>query len=90
MKIKLLVIGKTTNKSLIDLIKKYENRLINYISFTQEIIPSLKKTKKLSENIIKQKEAKMILNKVAKNDRIFLLDQSGISLSSFEFSRLFL
>ena len=88
MKIKLLVIGKTTNKSLIDLIKKYENRLINYISFTQEIIPSLKKTKKLSENIIKQKEAKMILNKVAKNDRIFLLDQSGISLSSFEFSRL--
>ena len=75
MKIKLLVIGKTTNKSLIDLIKKYENRLINYISFTQEIIPSLKKTKKLSENIIKQKEAKMILNKVAKNDRIFLLDQ---------------
>ena len=88
MKIKLLVIGKTTNKSLTDLIKKYENRLIKYIPFSQEIIPNLKKTQKLSENIIKQKEAKMILNKVAKNDRIFLLDQSGISLSSFEFSRL--
>ncbi|MBK43443.1 MAG: 23S rRNA (pseudouridine(1915)-N(3))-methyltransferase RlmH [Flavobacteriaceae bacterium] len=88
MKIKLLVIGKTTNKSLTEIIKKYENRLIKYISFSQEIIPSIKKTKKLSENIIKQKEAKMILNKVAKNDCIFLLDQSGISLSSFEFSRL--
>ncbi len=88
MKIKLLVIGKTTNKSLIDLIKKYENRLIKYISFSQEIIPCLKKTQNLSENIIKQKEAKMILNKVKKNDCIFLLDQSGISLSSFEFSRL--
>ena len=88
MKIKLLVIGKTTNKSLTEIIKKYENRLIKYISFSQEIIPSIKKTKKLSENIIKQKEAKMILNKVAKNDCIFLLDQRGISLSSFEFSRL--
>ena len=88
MKIKLLVIGKTTNKSLTDLIKKYENRLIKYIPFSQEIIPNLKKTQKLSENIIKQKEAKMILKKVAENDCIFLLDQSGISLSSFEFSRL--
>ena len=38
MKIKLLAIGKTDNKNLIQLIEEYQNRLKHYIKFELEII----------------------------------------------------
>ena len=39
MKIKLLVIGKTDDKNLGQLIEKYQQRLNHYINFEIEIIP---------------------------------------------------
>ena len=45
MKIKLLAIGKTDNKQLVQLIDHYQNRLNHYIKFQLEIIPDIKNVK---------------------------------------------
>ncbi len=47
MKIKLLAIGKTDHKNLIQLIDEYQNRLKHYIKFELEIIPDIKNVKNL-------------------------------------------
>ena len=64
MKIKLLAIGKTDNKNLIQLIDEYQNRLKHYIKFELEIIPDIKNVKNLSEHQQKEKEGELILAKL--------------------------
>ena len=86
MKIKVLVLGKTDAKALKELIQKYESRLRHYIPFSMEIIPDLKHTKNLSISLQKEKEGKLILNKINSSDRLFLLDQKGKDYDSIEFS----
>ena len=87
MKIKLLTIGKTDNAALAQLIKTYEARLKHYIQFSIEIIPDLKNTKNFSEEIQKEKEGDLILSKISTTDRMVLLDESGTSFDSIEFSK---
>ena len=87
MKIKLLAIGKTDDKALVQLIQKYETRLQHYISFSLEIIPDLKHTKNFSEHIQKEKEGQSILSKISSTDRLFLLDENGKTMDSIEFSK---
>jgi len=47
MKIKLLVIGKTDDKNLNQLIENYQKRLQHYIGFQLEVIPDIKNVKNL-------------------------------------------
>ncbi len=86
MKIKLLAIGKTDNKNLIQLIDEYQNRLKHYIKFEQEIIPDIKNVKKLSESQQKEKEGDLILSKLQNTDQLVLLDDKGKDFTSIEFS----
>ena len=55
MKIKLIAIGKTDNKQLIQLIDDYQKRLNHYIKFDFDIIPDIKNVKNLSEKQQKEK-----------------------------------
>lgn len=87
MKIKLLAIGKTDDKNLQVLIKKYENRLRHYVKFELEIIPDLKNAKNLSQQGQKEKEGELILKKVSPSDHLILLDDKGTSYTSVEFSK---
>ena len=87
MKIKLLAIGKTDDKHLIELIKMYENRLKHYIKFELDIIPDIKNAKNLSENQQKEKEGELILNKLQPTDQLVLLDDKGKQFTSMEFSQ---
>jgi len=87
MKIKLLAIGKTDNKQLIQLIDEYQKRLKHYIKFEFEIISDLKNTKNLTETDQKEKEGKLILKKIQSSDFLILLDDKGKELSSIEFSK---
>ena len=87
MKIKLLAIGKTDDKHLIELIKMYENRLKHYIKFELDIIPDIKNAKNLSENQQKEKEGELILNKLQPTDQLILLDDKGKQFTSMEFSK---
>ncbi|CAM1348647.1 MULTISPECIES: 23S rRNA (pseudouridine(1915)-N(3))-methyltransferase RlmH [Tenacibaculum] len=87
MKIKLLAIGKTDNKHLIQLIDEYQNRLKHYIKFTLEIIPDIKNVKNLSEQQQKEKEGDLILSKLQPTDQLILLDDKGKHYTSIEFSQ---
>ncbi|MFD2568030.1 23S rRNA (pseudouridine(1915)-N(3))-methyltransferase RlmH [Pseudotenacibaculum haliotis] len=86
MKIKLLVIGKTDDKHLEQLIGVYQKRLQHYINFQLEIIPDLKNSKNLSQLQQKEKEGELILQKLQATDQLILLDEKGKDFRSIEFA----
>lgn len=86
MKIKLLVIGKTDDKNLLQLISTYQNRLQHYIKFELEVIPDIKNVKNLSQLQQKEKEGQLILGKLQSSDQLILLDEKGKELRSLEFA----
>ncbi len=87
MKIKLIAIGKTDNKSLQTLIETYQGRLKHYINFQFEIIPDIKNAKHLSEQQQKEKEGNLILKKLVATDQLILLDEKGTEFKSVDFSK---
>ncbi|CAL2101809.1 Ribosomal RNA large subunit methyltransferase H [Tenacibaculum sp. 190130A14a] len=87
MKIKLLAIGKTDDKNLIQLINTYEKRLKHYVKFELDIIPDIKNVKNLSEAQQKEKEGSLILAKLQPTDELVLLDDKGKHFTSIEFSQ---
>ena len=86
MKIKLIVVGKTNAKYLLEGEKEYGNRLKHYTKFEEIIIPDVKQSGKLNENELKKKEGQLILGKIENKDHIILLDDKGKSYSSVEFA----
>ena len=87
MKIKLIAIGKTDNKQLMQLIEEYQKRLAHYIKFEFKVIPDIKNTKNLSESQQKEKEGVLILKELMATDQLVLLDEKGHEFRSLEFSR---
>ena len=86
MKIKLIVVGKTNAKYLLEGEKEYENRLKHYTKFEEIIIQDVKHSRKLNENELKKKEGQLILDKLENIDHLILLDEKGKSFSSLQFS----
>lgn len=86
MKITLICIGKTDEDYLKNGIEKYLQRLRHYISFEMIVIPDIKKSKNLSQEQQKQKEAQLILKQLKNQDYVVLLDEKGNSYSSVGFS----
>ena len=86
MKVKLIVIGKTKSKFLIDGENEYQKRLKYYCKFSELIIPEIKNAGKLSIKELKAKEGNLILESIKNSDYVILLDDKGITLSSIEFS----
>lgn len=86
MKIKLLVIGKTDDKNLVQLIEKYQKRLQHYIKFQLEVIPDIKNSKNLSPHQQKEKEGELILSKLQNTDQLVLLDEKGKEYQSVNFA----
>lgn len=87
MEIQLIAIGKTDQKELISLIDDYSKRLSHYIKFKFEIIPDIKNSKSLSEDLQKEKEGKLILSKIKPSSFIVLLDEKGKHFTSVDFSK---
>ncbi len=86
MDIKLFLHGKTEEAYLQEGILKYTKRLKRYISFSEFVIPALKKTKNLSFDEIKQKEGDLLMTKLKASDTLVLLDEKGKNFSSSEFA----
>ena len=86
MKIKLIVVGKTNAKYLLEGEIEYGNRLKHYTKFEEIIIPDVKQSGKLSKNELKKKEGHLILGKLENSDHVILLDDKGKSYSSIQFS----
>ena len=86
MKFILLMVGKTIEKHYITGIQDYVERIKHYIPFDVEVIPELKKTKHLSEEQQKEKEADLILKELQPGDVPILLDEHGKEFRSIEFA----
>ncbi len=82
---KLIVIGKTKFKFLLDGENEYEKRLKNYCKFSERIIPDIKNARTLSKKEFKEKEGRLIVASLKSSDYVILLDDKGIKLSSIEF-----
>jgi 23S rRNA (pseudouridine1915-N3)-methyltransferase len=87
MKVTLLEIGKTEADYLKKGIDIYLKRIAHYITFNEQVIPSLKKSGRLSETQQKQKEGELILNLLNPTDELILLDEKGDRFSSVTFAR---
>ena len=86
MKLKLLVVGKTNSRELVELIDTYTKRINRYVTFDIEVIADLKKGKSLPEATLKQKEGQQILDRLKEGDSVYLLDEKGKQYTSVEFS----
>ena len=86
MKIKLIVIGKTQAKYLIQGETEYSKRLLHYTKFEEIIISDVKNGSRLSKTDLKQKEGDLISSKLENGDEVILLDEKGKQYSSLEFS----
>ena len=86
MKIRLLVVGKTTSAQIESLIQEYQKRLTHYVPFALQVIPELKNTKALTPDQQKQAEGELILRAVAQNADLVLLDEHGKEYRSIEFA----
>lgn len=86
MKIRLLLVGKTTDARLVSLIDDYQNRLKHYVPFSFEVLPELRNAKSLSEEQQKTAEGEMILKAVSAAEEMVLLDEHGKEFRSVEFS----
>ena len=65
----------------------YTKRINRYHRLDIQIIPELKNKGKMSENIQKQKEGQLIIEKLKAGDWVVLLDEKGKSFNSIGFSQ---
>jgi len=87
MNIKLFVVGKTDEKYLQEGIDVYVKRLKHYVNFELVVIPALKDQKGVAPDVIKEREAALIIKHIEKCDKVILLDEHGASHSSVAFSQ---
>ncbi len=87
MKIKFILIGKTSFKFVETGIDMYRNRLKRLTDFELLITPDLKNTKKMPVEQVKTKEAALIMKIITSSDFVVLLDERGRSFNSLRFAK---
>jgi len=85
MKIKLLLVGKTTDESIRKIESDYEKRISRYTSFESIVIDN-SAIRTVPEPVIRLKEGELILKRVAPGDHLILLDERGKTYSSVQFA----
>lgn len=90
MKIRVISVGKLKEKYLVNGIKEYTKRLNGYchiemVEVGDEPIPD--HASENMEALIKDKEAKKIVDKIKKDDYVIVLDLHGRQLDSIELSK---
>ena len=87
MKISLIVIGKTADTRIAELIEDYARRISHYLTFSIEVIPELKNMRSLTVDQQKEKEGEMLLKSLQPADFLALLDERGKEMRSVDFAR---
>ncbi len=88
MKITLLVIGKTTTASIAAGIADYAARVSRYVPFEIVTLPDARASKSMTEAKQKEAEGKLILGSLKPGDRLALLDERGVEMTSRQFSEM--
>ena len=86
MKLHLWTIGKTNDAYIKEGCDQYVKRLPHYLPFEYIEIPEPKNTK-LSSDVLKKEEEKIILSKLQDSDQLILLDEKGSEFTSVEFGQ---
>lgn len=86
MKIKVVCIGKTGKKFLVDGEREYLDRLKHYAKVEKVELPDIKNARKLSRDQVKLEEGKALLKTIDTGDQVYLLDEKGKQYSSELFS----
>ena len=86
MNIRLINIGKTTVPYLIDGELDYMRRLQHYLKFERLDLKEFKSVKNQSKEVLKKKEAELILKQLNPKDIVVLLDEKGKEMGSEHFS----
>ena len=87
MKIRIIVIGKTQKKFLLEGELEYLKRLKHYIQVEKIEIPDIKNAKNMTVDQIKLAEGKLILSKIESGGLVVLLDEKGKEYDSVHFSK---
>ena len=87
MKIKLIVVGKTNVKYLLEAENEYQQRLKHYVKFEEVILADIKNAKNLTHQELSRREGELIVSKIDKNDEVILLDDKGKEFTSLNFSQ---
>ncbi len=83
MKITLLCTGRTNDRQVAELMKRYVTRIENNCSFQLVETPDVKSTAPAD---LKKKESILILKEAKRADHLILLDEKGKEFSSVQFS----
>ncbi len=86
MKIKFVLIGKSSFRFVETGIEMYKGRLKRLADFELIIISDLKNTKKMPPEQVKGKEGALIIKTLTNSDFVVLLDEKGRSLNSLKFA----
>ena len=84
---KILLVGKTDQKWLTEGISQYVERLTHFSQFKMQVIPDIRNTKNMDQNVQKQREGELILNLLQPSDDVWLLDDKGREMTSAETAR---
>ncbi|MEX0987387.1 MAG: 23S rRNA (pseudouridine(1915)-N(3))-methyltransferase RlmH [Bacteroidales bacterium] len=87
MRLTFIQTGKTRENYLLDGIDEYLKRIKRYASLECITIPDMKKSKKVSETVVKQQEGQQIMQRLKPADNVVLLDESGSMYTSVEFAK---
>jgi 23S rRNA (pseudouridine1915-N3)-methyltransferase len=88
MKISLLQTGKTQDRNISTLAEDYASRIKKYSVFDIVTIPDIKNAKNMPVQEQKIKEGRKIMQLIASDDYVILLDEHGKELRTVEFSEL--
>ena len=86
MEIVLLAIGKTATGYLEKGIEEYCSRLKRYTPYKIVMLPDVKTSRKLTEELQKVAEGKKIIESLSPSDFVVLLDERGREYKSVEFA----
>ncbi len=87
MKTDVIFVGKTTDRHFQAGVDDYVSRIRHYMPFNVIVLPDLRNTRALSEQMQKEKEGEMILRQLQPTDILVLLDEHGIEMRSMEFAK---
>jgi len=82
MKVRFLVIGKTTDKYLLPGIEDYNKRLNRYCNYEYLELTGVRLGKSATADETKRKEEEIILSKLEKSDFLVLMDEEGREFTS--------
>ena len=87
MKTELILVGKTVSREFQKLMSDYADRITHYMPFSITVIPELKSTKSLTEELQKTAEGELILKQLQPTDTVVLIDERGHEPRSIELAQ---